>query len=208
MARKTKEEALATRELLLDAAARLFSRNGVSGTALHDIAREAGLTRGAVYWHFSNKVELLMALWERAALPIRETFERAAEDPQLGALDLIRYKACWLSEHIEHDERLLEIMSILMLRCEYSGETEGARGNFLLIRDECLACVVEDFRRAIALGELAPTVEPQHAAIALLGLADGICFHWLIAPDSFPIARTVRTAVDAYLRGLAKPDSK
>ena len=55
MARRTKEEALATRHALLDAAERVFGRRGVARTSLVEIAEEAGVTRGAVYWHFKDK---------------------------------------------------------------------------------------------------------------------------------------------------------
>jgi hypothetical protein len=62
MARKTKEEADKTRHLLLDAAEHLFWEQGVSKTTLASIAEYAGLTRGAIYWHFDNKADLFNAM--------------------------------------------------------------------------------------------------------------------------------------------------
>lgn len=62
MARKTKEEANATRESVLMAALDLFAEKGYSRTTLVDIAKRIGMTRGAVYWHFENKQDLLAAL--------------------------------------------------------------------------------------------------------------------------------------------------
>src|SRR3546814_1649852 len=56
--RRTKEEALETRESILDAAERIFFERGVSRTTLDQIARAASVTRGAVYWHFQNKSDL------------------------------------------------------------------------------------------------------------------------------------------------------
>ena len=54
MARKTKEEALETRNAILDATVRVFAAKGAANVSLADIAREAGVTRGAIYWHFAN----------------------------------------------------------------------------------------------------------------------------------------------------------
>jgi TetR/AcrR family acrAB operon transcriptional repressor len=54
MARKTKEEAQETRNAILDAAELVFQEHGVSHTSLAEIAAAAGVTRGAVYWHFAN----------------------------------------------------------------------------------------------------------------------------------------------------------
>ena len=52
----------ATRERLLQAAATVYAKNGFAGATLDDVAREAGLTKGAVYDHFGSKDNLLVAL--------------------------------------------------------------------------------------------------------------------------------------------------
>ena len=70
MARRTRQEAVATREALLDAAEREFRGKGVAHTTLADVAEAAGLTRGAIYWHFRDKAELFEAMCERAAMPM------------------------------------------------------------------------------------------------------------------------------------------
>ena len=59
MVRRTKADAEATRLSLLDAAEQLFQARGVSRTSLNDIATAAGTTRGAIYWHFKDKADLL-----------------------------------------------------------------------------------------------------------------------------------------------------
>ena len=62
MPRKTHDNSLDTRKAILASAKRLFSRRGFESTSLSDIAKYAGVTRGAIYWHFENKEELLLAL--------------------------------------------------------------------------------------------------------------------------------------------------
>lgn len=62
MARKTKEEAEKTRGQILDAALKVFSEKGYSKTTFVDIAKEIGLSKGAVYWHFQTKTDLLVAM--------------------------------------------------------------------------------------------------------------------------------------------------
>ena len=61
MARRTKEDAEATRNKLLDAAAEVFFAKGVAGASLSEVAQAAGLTRGAIYWHLKDKVDLFDA---------------------------------------------------------------------------------------------------------------------------------------------------
>lgn len=57
MARKTKEESQKTRDGILDAAERVFLEKGVGTTAMADLADAAGVSRGAVYGHYKNKIE-------------------------------------------------------------------------------------------------------------------------------------------------------
>ncbi|WP_247752446.1 TetR family transcriptional regulator, partial [Citrobacter freundii] len=66
MARKTKQQAQETRQHILDVALRMFSQQGVSSTSLAEIAKAAGVTRGAIYWHFKNKSDLFSEIWELA----------------------------------------------------------------------------------------------------------------------------------------------
>ena len=64
--RRTKEEAEQTRQDLLDAALTVFSQKGYTATRLEDVARTAGVTRGAIYHHFGSKADLYGALIEEA----------------------------------------------------------------------------------------------------------------------------------------------
>ena len=72
MARRTKEEAFETRQSIIDAAEKCFHEKGVSRASLTDIAQAAGVTRGAIYWHFQGKADLLDALFQRIHMPLEE----------------------------------------------------------------------------------------------------------------------------------------
>ncbi len=82
MARRTKEEAEATRESVLRAALDLFSEKGYSRTTLNDIAKRIGMTRGAVYWHFDNKEALLAAMIDYVHTYKQELVESLIPDIQ------------------------------------------------------------------------------------------------------------------------------
>ena len=67
MPRRSKAEAAAPRDSLLDAAEHVFFEKGYSRATLEDIARHAGVTRGALYWHFRDKADVLQAMvgWQQ-----------------------------------------------------------------------------------------------------------------------------------------------
>jgi len=68
--KRTLSQAMRTRAKILDSAAQTFFRRGLARASLSDIARVAGVTRGAVYGHFKNKSALFNAMFEHAALPV------------------------------------------------------------------------------------------------------------------------------------------
>lgn len=92
MARKTKQQARETRQLILDVALRLFSQQGVSSTSLATIAKAAGVTRGAIYWHFKNKSDLFNEIWELSDASISDLeIEYRAKFPN-DPLSVISYR--------------------------------------------------------------------------------------------------------------------
>jgi AcrR family transcriptional regulator len=71
--RAARAQGLEAREELLSAALRVFARRGYAQAGVDEIAAEAGYSKGALYWHFSSKEELLVALLEaRVDAPMRE----------------------------------------------------------------------------------------------------------------------------------------
>ena len=125
MARKTKEETENTYAALLEAAEQMFFDKGVAHTTLADIASAAGMTRGAIYWHFKDKGALLHALFEQATLPMENMLTEAtthtATDP-LGAL----HRMCAQSlATLAGSPRQQRIFNIMFHKCEKMGEVAG-----------------------------------------------------------------------------------
>lgn len=87
--RKTKEDAAQTREILLDAAFKVFSNKGYSRASLVEVAKEAGVTRGAVYWHFGCKYQLFKELLSETYEEIDKMMQDAAQKAT-SALQKIR----------------------------------------------------------------------------------------------------------------------
>ncbi len=78
--RKTKTEALKTKEHLMLAALETFYQKGIARTSLNEIAQAAGVTRGALYWHFKNKEDLFDALFQRICDDIENCMQQDATD--------------------------------------------------------------------------------------------------------------------------------
>ncbi|MGF6839813.1 TetR/AcrR family acrAB operon transcriptional repressor [Paraburkholderia youngii] len=107
---KRKLQGLATRERLLDSAECLFFERGVASTTLEDIARASGMTRGAIYGHFTNKWSLVSALFERSELPL-DAFTVCGAEAAIATIDALR---------VELERRLVDVLRIGTKRRLYS----------------------------------------------------------------------------------------
>lgn len=203
MVRRTKEDALATRSSLLDAAELLFQAQGVSRTSLNDIAREAGTTRGAIYWHFKDKADLFNAMMERVTLPLEQSFEKAdREKPGQHPLERIREVLKSGFQLISTDDRTRRVFEVVTHKVEYIDELQAVRVRHLTCRDEFLERIEDGLKQAMASQGLVCLVSASTAAQGLHALLDGLLQNWLLDPSGFELASTGEQVMDVYLRGL------
>ena len=134
MARKTKQEAQETRQHILDVALRIFSQQGVSSTSLGEIAKAAGVTRGAIYWHFKDKSDLFSEIWELSESNIGELeLEYQAKFPG-DPLSVLREILIHVLESTVTEERRRLLMEIIFHKCEFVGEMAVVQQAAIIMR--------------------------------------------------------------------------
>ncbi len=208
MARRTKEEALATRHKLLDAAECLFQAQGVSRTSLQDIARLAGTTRGAVYWHFDDKADLFNAMMERVTLPMEASFLYDAADLQetgdagVGALHRIRQVTVNALRQIVTDAQTRRVFEVATQKVEYVQELQAVRLRHLAVRRGFLSFVEQGMETAVRQKTLTLAVPTATAAQGLHALIDGLIQNWLLDPEAFDLLEVGESVMNVYLAGL------
>jgi TetR/AcrR family acrAB operon transcriptional repressor len=202
MARRTKEEALETRNRILDAAELLFLEKGVSRTSLEMIAAAAGLTRGAIYWHFRNKADLFDAMMSRVVLPMEEMAARASGDDLDDPLAYVRGCAINVLDHLATDPRCQRVFEICCHKLEYVDEMLQVRQRHIEARNNCLQHMERGLRNAARKGLLAPAVNPRLAATGLHALVDGLIMNWVLDPKHMALGRDATALVDQYLDAL------
>ncbi len=202
MVRKTKQEALETREKILDAAETLFQRCGVSRTSLQDIASEADLTRGAIYWHFKDKAEMFNAMMERATMPLEQAMDCARQTRPDSPLEQMRWGLLNAFHSTVHNARTRRVFEIAMHRVEYVDELLAVRDRHLAVRNECVDDIEHNFKLAITLGQLPAIVRTRVAAITLHSLTDGLIQNWILDPTSFDLLEVGQEVVEGFLNSL------
>ncbi|WP_404301390.1 TetR family transcriptional regulator [Alicycliphilus denitrificans] len=202
MARRTKEDADTTRNNLLDAAERVFYEKGVARASLGEIAQAAGATRGAIYWHFKDKVALFNAMMDRVSLPLEEACGEGGVSDRSAPLARLLAMVERVILIVMSDERTRRVCEIAFYRVEYVDELMAARERHLASRARFHALLARDLCLAADERELSLPMDAAVAATGLQALFDGLLHAWILGGERFDLLVVGRATVTAYLRGL------
>lgn len=203
--RRTKADAEETRQQILAAAERVFYEKGVANASMEDVARAAGVTRGAIYWHFANRTELFLELYKSVRLPQEDLIARELEAESADVLAVLeRAGGDWL-ELLSTDEQRQRILSIL-LRCDYGGEFASVCERQVELDAEHTRALEAAFARASSEGRLSSCWTPRSAASALRWTIKGLCCEWLLFGRRFDLAGEGREGLHRLFLSFAPRD--
>ncbi len=183
MVRKTKEDALATRNSILEAAATLFAERGVSRTTLQHIATAAGVTRGAIYWHFEDKGAMFNAMMESAAMPLESAMQLLDQPDSADPLGDLRDYAERVFRLTVEDPKARRTFEIATLKMEYTDEMTAVRERRMLNQADWIRRAESRVRIGIKNGQVKPDVKPRAVALGTWVLVEGLIRNWLIGPE-------------------------
>ncbi|MDH3944602.1 MAG: TetR family transcriptional regulator [Anaerolineae bacterium] len=200
--RKTKEEALITRENLLSAALRVFSQKGYSATRLDDIAQAAGVTRGAIYHHFGGKEELFMALVSEREAGVNKIAQQIVAEGGSASL-VLRRLLVRLFEYLEEDKQYRALLTLAVNKLEFSEGLESFADQMIQGRRSLISFLEGLVAKGIEAGEFRKTLSPRTTALALSGYLNGMALIWIQDPKNFSIAGRAEGLVDVLMGGLS-----
>lgn len=204
MARKCKEDSDRTYPMLLDAAEQVFSQKGYARATFHEIAEQAGLTRGAIYWHFSDKNQLLDAVLRRARLPwdsLPEQFSSLEQCPSLSDLGETFAKGL---ANIVGDPSLHRITLILLLRTELVSDNHPVHDRLTAIHERIKSYLVAALSWRYHNPDGSPHDNIPAAATAVKALLVGTVIGWLLSQteiDLAPLPRMVELLISNFVDG-------
>ncbi|TGB78193.1 acrEF/envCD operon transcriptional regulator [Escherichia sp. E4702] len=204
MAKRTKAEALKTRQELIETAIAQFAQYGVSKTTLNDIADAANVTRGAIYWHFENKAQLFNEMWLQQP-SLRELIqERLTEGLEHDPFLQLREKLIVGLQYIAEIPRQQALLQILYHKCEFSDEMlaeavirEKMGFNPQILREVLQACQQQ--------GDIAKSLDLDVVMIIIDGAFSGIVQNWLMNIAGYDLYKQAPALVDNVLR-MFMPD--
>ena len=174
MPRNTKDEAEKTKQSIIRAAEDVFYTHGVVRTSLQQIAEAAGVTRGAVYWHFKDKVDLLWTIADDVFLPHEDLLDRLAARVDEDLLDLLYAQSMASLDAMFNNAHQRRVFTILTQRCEYVEEMAPLMKRNNACRDRLLLRLEAIFQTVRDKGQLSSLWQPKVAALALHSLFYGV----------------------------------
>ncbi len=207
MPRNTKYEAFKTRMHLLDVAINEFSIRGYTATTLMDIAESAGVTRGAIYWHFANKTELFNEIWMRE----RPIYEQINQDiythPGNSPLYILKMSFTNGLKLVASDPKQRNLMNIVFHKCEFgdsmlSGQDIRQR---LYINPQRLASLLNECKHQ---KQLPASINIEHSVNVICAYFTGIIGNWLAYQNVFNLYRDAEQIVSQLIYMLSYRESE
>lgn len=203
MARKSKKETAETREALINSAISLFMQHGMARVSLDAIAAKAGVTRGAFYCHFKNKLDLIHALYHEIYSHYTTTLKAdGSNDDRGNALEQLENLFIRLTLDLDTNRRHQRILTVFFLRCDYTDELAP----LLDLEAQSMAQDIETFtnyfRRAVDQGLLPADTDIRLHALTTQSFLSGMCYQSLRFPEIISLKETapalIRMFFDRY----------
>lgn len=201
MARKCKEDAEKTRLAILESALDVFSDKGFSRTTFDEIALRAGFTKGAIYWYFRNKADLVSALIiECMQNKRKEIYEKLPKENSLD--DLLAYFVIW-ADAGQEDERLAKFYRFILCQMEWSEAIlENVDKNLKDIKDFHLEKINKVLVECQKNGTIRSDVDIEKVQHLILANYMGTMFSTLSKRHNFQLVDMVRLNLGLFLDGL------
>jgi AcrR family transcriptional regulator len=194
------------REAILDAAVRVFARSGYHGARVSDIAREAGIAYGLVYHYFTNKEEILGAIFEERWSTFLQAVDGVSRRDTTTGDKLVSVAALILNAYRLHPE-WVKVLVLEIQRSSRFAEPGQIRAVTALMQS-----VARILRAGQEAGELRADLDPDVACYVFIGALELVVTSLvldLIRVDATPdgasayYLKVARTVVDIFLNGLA-----
>jgi TetR/AcrR family transcriptional repressor of nem operon len=188
-------------EQVLAAALKRFVSNGYHATSIDDIAGDADLTKGAVYFYFKGKSALLLELLSQSSELYRQIFDQMDASGRRAAEQLEMFVEWAARVGAKNDELLL--LPILM-SLEFSGRDQTVEKAIARLYDRYHEQMERVVRQGQEEGEFDPDLAPREEAAVLVAFTDGMLLEWIRRSRRLDGNRLVQSAKALIAGGLRK----
>lgn len=168
------------KDQILNTAEDVFAQRGFDEARMDDIAERSGLSKGAIYWYFKKKDDIIAALLDRVFRRNIESMRATASRP-VGVVA----RLATMGEQISRDfESMSRLMPVVLEFYAVALRQRAVRKRLAAMYGEFLSILVPLIEEGVRNGELDVDVNPRQAATLLLGIYEGLGLVWAISPKT------------------------
>lgn len=203
--RRTKVEAERTKQKVLSAAIKVMNKKGIGSTRFEDIAKEAKVTRGAVYHYFKSKNEILFAIHENNKKKIFELFEKHLHetiDPSISLKNGLREIF-----HKFEDDKEFRAIEELFLKIEFASiikEDKELNELFEKDKEEIISKMLELVKRGQESGSIRKDIDAENLGSSLISFYLGFVSLQIMKIRKFSIKDVSNDYIDILFHGILK----
>jgi TetR/AcrR family fatty acid metabolism transcriptional regulator len=181
---------------IIDAAVRVFARNGYYNSRVSDIAREAGIASGTIYLYFRTKDEILVTLFrEKMAEWVARARRQIAVEPD--AVSKIRRLITLHLTLLEQNPELAEVLQVELRQGQKF--FRGASAHEVSSYFDLIAGILEE---GIAAGQMRADLPVKIATKALFGAMDQLATSWVLGKRTYRLSATADGLATIFLKGV------
>ena len=181
---------------IIDAAVRVFARNGYYNSRVSDIAREAGVASGTIYLYFRTKDEILVSLF-REKMAAWVAFVRAEIAGEPDALAKIRRLVALHFSVLEKDPALAEVVQVELRQGHKF--FHGASAHEVSAYFELIGSVLEEGQAA---GVIRRDLPLKIATKVLFGAMDQVATSWVLGKRAYRLSDAAEAVASIFLKGV------
>lgn len=199
--KRTKKEAEQTRLEIIKSALKIFSKMGYNRTKLIDIAQDAGVTKGAIYWNFKSKMDLFKQMIRECSKDINKELSKilfSTGSPLNKIEQILKYLLKLL--YLDENYRLIEEITWQKteLTSEFDDFMEEQTKNIDELKELLLYLIVKGKKK----GEITKDFDDETIALSIISYLSGVEGFWLSHKSLFSIEEKCDEMVEFFLRSL------
>jgi TetR/AcrR family acrAB operon transcriptional repressor len=196
--RRAKEDTEKTRQELLRVAVKVFNDNGYARTRLEDVAAAAGVSRGAIYYHFGSKAEIFKTVVMENKDQMFTIINEIINDQSISKIQAIRSTFTEYLHRIEDDEYFRDVETLLY-KTELAGDLKDVTATFSTIMRDIFTLIKRVVSGAVKEGSLKKDLDLDSFTFAIMSYHYGLMSLWITNRDLFSIKEKSQEFINIFL---------
>jgi AcrR family transcriptional regulator len=188
-----------TEKKILAAALELFFKKGYAATSISEITASVGLTKGALYTHFSSKEDLLLRLLRDYKTKFLDELIRSVNEHEGNAIDKLHHAITFQARFGQKNLYMVAFLNFVSHELKAHEDYEFTLKALYQEQRKLISGVIES---GIRQGLLKRDLDPNLTALTFMALNDGILHHWVLNANYLDGRQYVRTMRKVFFDGI------